>query len=88
MKYYTFFRENNNFDDILSDNNIKKKLRFKIKWYCHLVIAFEKESDEQFLGYLILKFGDSIKDLTNFDYTPKPYIDYTPIGDKRKSQKV
>ena len=33
MKYYTFYRENNNFDDIEKDNIVKKFADTKIKWY-------------------------------------------------------
>lgn len=37
MKYYTFYRENNNFVDILTDINIKKVVDLKISWLRHLM---------------------------------------------------
>jgi hypothetical protein len=43
MKYYTFNRENNNFDDIESDTIIKKYAELKIKWYQYFMIGMMED---------------------------------------------
>lgn len=78
MKYYTIYRENNNFKDLLSDSNIKSKLKVKIKWYQHLLIGFDDYIDDRILGYIVLKYGEDIKNVFEKDYTPIPNIDYIP----------
>lgn len=86
MKYYTFYRENNNFNDILKDKNVKSKIRFKIQWSQHLLIGFEYEKpDEKILGYLVLKYGDDIKNIFEYDYSPIPNIDYIPVKNNRSN---
>lgn len=78
MKYYTLYRENNNFDDIIKDKSLKNKLHFKIRFYQHLIVGFENEEDDKILGYIVLKYGDDIKNLFEKDFTPIPYKDYIP----------
>ena len=78
MKYYTFFRESNNFDDILSDNSVKKIIATKIKWHQHLMIGIHKEGNEQNFSLITLKYGeDMINNLTK-DFTPVAGVDYAP----------
>jgi hypothetical protein len=80
MKYYTFYREDNKFDDILKDPILKKFVSEKIKWANHLMIGFNDYSKdfEKNQVYVTLKYGDDIvTDLTK-DYSPKVYVDYTP----------
>lgn len=77
MKYYTFNRESDNFDDILSDKVIKK-LRVKIRWTNTLLIGLA-DADEKTQGYVVLKYGDDIVKLVNTDFTPVPGKDYTVI---------
>jgi hypothetical protein len=84
MKYYNFYRESNNFDDILSDTNLKKNIKFKIQYLQNLIIGFGNSPDEKLMAYIVLKYGDDIKNLTDFDYTPIPYKDYTPIRKSRQ----
>jgi hypothetical protein len=60
IKYYTFYRENNNFDDILNDPNIKKILHMKIKWWQFLMIGINAKNENS-LSYITLKFGDDMK---------------------------
>ena len=78
MKYYTFHRESNNFIDILTDNNIKQNVCLKITFRNRLIIGFKNKVEDSILGYIVLKYGDDIVNLTDKDYTPKPDIDYTP----------
>ena len=77
MKYYTFYRENNVFTDILNDITIKKIVRDRISWLNHLMIGIE--NDDKFSSYITLKFGDSIRTDLVRDFSPIPFKDYTPI---------
>lgn len=78
MKHYTFYRESNNFDDILNDISIKKSVKFKIRWLNHLVLGFGFAPDDKLLGYVVLKFGEDIKKMIEFDYSPIAGKDYVP----------
>jgi hypothetical protein len=82
MKYYTFYRESNDFTDILNDTSIKSKIDMKISWKNHLIIGLPYDISDQVLGYLVLKYGEDITNLTAKDYTPIPNIDYVPIRSK------
>jgi len=87
MKYYTFYRENNNFDDILSDTNIKKIMSTKLSWYQYLMIGID-DGNERSLSYITLKYGDDMKPPDIRDFTPVPGIDYIPKKDKTKYSKT
>jgi hypothetical protein len=87
MKYYTFYRENNNFDDILHDNNIKGIIAIKISWYEHLLIGLGNKSNDRHYSYITLKYGEDMKKLDVIDRTPIPNIDYVPKKDKNKFSK-
>jgi len=76
MKYITFFRESSNFEDILKDPNIKKLIYEKTKWFQHLTLGIK--DDEKIFSYITLKYGDDIRTNLVKDYSPIPYIDYTP----------
>jgi hypothetical protein len=86
MKHYTFFREDNKFDDILTDAILKKHIIEKIKWFQYLMIGV-KDQDEGVLSYLTLKYGDDI--VTNYykDFSPIPGVDYKPKKDSSKFSK-
>lgn len=78
MKDYTFYRESNNFDDILSDTSIKKHIRIKLSWKYHLRIGFD-DQDEKLETYIKLKYGDELKNNGLVpDRTPEPFKDYQP----------
>lgn len=79
MKYYTFFREDNKFDDILTDIILKKLIDQKIRWYQHLMIGMEE--DDKTTSYITLKYGDEMVNEVVKDFSPVPGVDYTP---KRK----
>jgi hypothetical protein len=84
MNFITFYRESNNFEDILGDKNLPKIISFKIRWRNHLRLGFSKydKKNESILSYINIKYGDSI--VTNLckDRTPVPYKDYIPIRQK------
>lgn len=77
MKYITFTDENNDFEEILIDPNIKKWLAIKIFWKNHLKIGIP-ESHQKMISYIELKYGNSV--ITNVcrDFSPVPGIDYLP----------
>lgn len=78
MKYITFYRESNNFDDILKDINLKKHIHEKIKWLNYLRIGVS-EGKETLVSYITLKYGDEMRTKLTEDYSPVPNIDYTPV---------
>ncbi len=83
MKYYTFYRENNNFDDILNDSIIKKIIDEKIRWFQHLIIGMH-DKHEQTFSYITLKYGDEMKQDVVKDFSPVPGVDYIPKRDANK----
>jgi len=88
MKYYIFYREDNNFDDVLSDKSIKKLFNFKIKYNQYLILGGE-DIPEDLQSYIMLKYGDDIKENSNVfvDRKPVPFVDYIPDRDCPKKFK-
>jgi hypothetical protein len=87
MKYYTFYRENNNFDDILNDSIIKKIIDEKLRWHQYLIIGMN-EKHEQSFSYITLKYGDEMKQELVKDFSPVPGIDYIPKRDINQYKKI
>ena len=83
MKYYIFYREDSNFDDILHDTNTKKLFEFKIRYSQHLILGGE-DIPEDIQSYIMLKYGDDMKDKKDIfiDRKPVPFIDYTPESNR------
>lgn len=80
MKYYTFYRESNNFDDILSDIIIKKFADTRLRWYKYLMVGISesiKDSD-QYYSLLTLKYGEDMVSTVCKDFTPVAGVDYMP----------
>jgi hypothetical protein len=87
MKYYTFYRENNNFDDILNDTIIKKIIDEKLRWYQYLIIGMNDKHEQSF-SYITLKYGDEMKQELVKDFSPVPGIDYIPKRDINQYKKI
>ena len=88
MKYYTFFRESNKFDDILKDPIIKKYADEIVRWHQHLSIGFyEDKNIGQNTSYITLKYGDEMKTDVIKDFSPVPGVDYIPKKDISKFKK-
>lgn len=88
MKYYTFFRESNKFDDILKDPIIKKYADEIVQWYQHLTIGcHEDKNTGQNSSYITLKYGDEMKTDVIKDFSPVPGVDYIPKKDASKFKK-
>lgn len=89
MKYYTFYRENNDFTDILDDPIVKKIVDEKIRWYQHLVIGMqENEKNDQSFSLITLKYGEDMKQEAVRDFSPVPGVDYIPKKDASKFKKA
>jgi len=78
MKYYTFYRESNSFDDILKDIVIKKYIEEITRWRKYLNIGIEDKNVDKVSIHITLKYGDELRDDLITDYSPKPNIDYIP----------
>jgi len=48
-----------------------------------MMLGFEDDADEKMLGYIVIKYGEMIRDPIEFDRTPIPDVDYFP---KRKTK--
>jgi hypothetical protein len=84
MKFLVFTREKNKFEDILKDPSLKNKYKTKIEYSENLILGFPEDDDfSKTLSYIMLKYGDDMKDFHSIvpDRTPKPNVDYIP---KRK----
>lgn len=88
MKYYTFYRENSDFKDILNDPIIKKSIDEVISWHQHLIIGlYDSNKFDQISSYITLKYGDEMKNDVVKDFSPLPGIDYVPKKDSSKFKK-
>lgn len=74
---YKFQRESNDFTDILTDPNLKKKICSKITWKGHLLIQLD-DYESKLESYVILKYGDDLRNHLVPDRTPVPFVDYQP----------
>jgi len=89
MRYYTFYRESNNFDDILKDPILKKDIDEVIHWDQYLIIGlYETEKNNQNNSYITLKYGDEMKNDLIKDRSPIPGVDYIPKKDLTVYKKV
>lgn len=77
MKYITFYRENDDFTDILKDPGVKKSIDEITTWRNYLLLGVV--DDDKVVSYITLKYGDSIRTNLTTDYTPVPNVDYTPL---------
>jgi hypothetical protein len=77
MKYFTFKRESNNFDDILNDINLKKHIDEVISWSNHVRIGMI--DDDKIFSYITLKYGDEMINKLTENYAPIANVDYIPI---------
>lgn len=78
MKYYNFYRESDDFADILSDINIKKYIKTKIRWKQHLTFSIPTQYESHLRSYITLKYGDEMINDVVRDFSPIPDVDYIP----------
>ena len=79
MKYLHFYRENNDFTDLLKDPTVKKVTKEKTTWWQHITLGVV--ASQGILSYITLKYGDSLLSSLTKDYSPIMNVDYIP---KRK----
>lgn len=78
MKYYTFYSETNDFKDLLTDVSVKHAIKTKISWDKWIIIGFSEQKTDNLFGYIVLKYGEMIKNPIEKDYTPVINVDYIP----------
>lgn len=84
-----FTRENSKFDDILKDASLKNQYKTKIEYQENLILGFpEDDNFGKILSYIMLKYGDDMKDFHSIvpDRTPVPNVDYIPVRRDRKTK--
>lgn len=89
MKFLMFTRENNKFDDILNDSSLSKTYKTKIQYEGNLLLGFPEDKEfGKVLSYIMLKYGDDMKDFHSVvpDRTPIPNVDYVPVRKDRKTK--
>ena len=77
MKHVTFYRNNNDFTDILTDSILKKAVDEKITFKNYLILGIT--DDDKIFSYITLKYGESIRTNIVKDYSPIANVDYIPI---------
>jgi hypothetical protein len=77
MKHVTFYRNNNDFTDILTDSILKKAVDEKITFKNYLILGIT--DDDKIFSYITLKYGESIRTNIVKDRSPVPNVDYIPI---------
>lgn len=75
MKYYIFYKEDNDFTEILIDQNLKKSFKFKITWNQYLMLG-SYSITEEIQSYIVLKYGENLINNRNL------FIDRKPIRNK------
>lgn len=86
MSYTVFYRENNNFKDMLSDPVIKKAIRLKMSFYQYLILELV---DDKSAAYMMIKYGDDATSMSHIvsDRSPIPNKDYVPKRRERKASR-
>lgn len=77
MKHVTFYRNNDDFTDILTDSILKKAVDEKITFKNYLILGIT--DDDKIFSYITLKYGESIRTNIVKDYSPIANVDYIPI---------
>jgi len=78
MKYYTFYRESNNFDDIIKDKVIKKYINATVFWKNYCQVGIDEFNATKVNIHITLKYGDELRNNLTPDFSPKPNIEYVP----------
>ena len=80
--FLLFHKKNSDeLSEILKDQNIKKYVIGKQQWHQYLLLTFKEDANwGKTLSYIMLKYGDDIKDFSTIvpDLSPIPNIDYYP----------
>lgn len=79
-KHFIIVSEDNHFDNFINDKNVKKYIISKLTWMNSMFIKLSEDTPDDTLSYILLKYGDIIKDTSSIvtDRTPIMYVDYLP----------
>jgi hypothetical protein len=82
---YILKDEQNNFDEFLQDKIIKKYIESKISYTGHMIIFMVDNMPSDTQSYMMLKYGDMIKDLSYIvpDRSPVMFEDYWPAEENK-----
>lgn len=82
FKAFFFFSEDNNFKELLNDSTLKPHISTKIVWKKYLIIEFDITFKPEHESYLLIKYGEHIRDPYTLFKNRKPIIfkDYLPIN--------
>jgi len=80
MKQIFFIGENLPTEEIIKDPVIKPHVIMKLSWTNGLLLGFKYETADDIESYIMLKYGDFVKDSNTLipDRSPKIGIDYIP----------
>jgi hypothetical protein len=78
MKYFTFNVTDDQAKSILTDKNLKKYIKERVTWTDTLMIGISDYAKDSVVVYIKLKYGSLLAKPIK-DFSPEPYIDYTPV---------
>lgn len=80
MKYIYFNAEKLDHSEILKDPSLKSLIAVKITFKDSMIIGLREKAGDDITSYIMLKYGDYVKDMSNMcaDRSPIIGIDYSP----------
>ena len=77
---YILKDEQNDFDEFLNDKILKKYIEGKLSYNGHMIIFLSDSTPSDTQSYMMLKYGDMIKDISYMvpDRSPVMFEDYWP----------
>lgn len=78
MNYMTFGGDDKILEEIASDSTIKPLITTKITWSGFMQLGLSDDLNDEIRSYLVLKYGDYMKNDLVKDFSPIPGKDYTP----------
>lgn len=87
MKQIYFIGEDLNSEEIINDATLKPHIIMKLLWTRGLLLGFKSETADDIESYIMLKYGDYVKDVNQLfpDRSPVAGVDYIP---KRNTEKL
>jgi hypothetical protein len=79
MNYMTFSGDEKVLEEIASDSTIKPLITTKIMWSGFLQLGLSDDLDDKVRSYIVLKYGDFMKNDLVKDFSPIPGKDYSPV---------
>lgn len=78
MKHFLFILDKSLQESIKDDPILKKHVSTLVSYGKGMIVRFKDDTKDDISSYLMLKYGDYIKDFDHIvpDRTPKPGVDY------------